>query len=710
MNLFDLMAVIRLDKTEYEQGLKDAEGMASGFGSAFKTAARVGGAALAAATTATVGFGISSVNAGKEFDSSMSQVAATMGTTVDQIQNLRDFAQQMGSSTAFSATEAADALNFMALAGYDAETSMSMLPNVLNLAAAGNIELARASDMVTDAQTALGLSLEQTEWLVDEMAKTASKSNTSVEQLGDAILTVGGNAKNLAGGTVELNQVLGLLADNGIKGSEAGTHLRNIMLAMTPTTDAAASAFERLGVDAYDARGELRPMSAIFRDLSGAMADMSSQERTDTINAIFNKTDLAAVNALLDTSVDRWMDLAAEIVDSEGAAQAMANTQLDNLAGDITLFQSALEGAKIAISDGITPALRGFVQFGTDGLSKLTEGFREGGLSGAIDAFGEIVSGGLNMLLESLPQMVEAGAQVLGAVVQGIIDNLPTMITAAVELISTLSEDISETLPDLIPAAVETVASLVKDLIDNAPALVDSAIAIIISLAEGIVDAIPTLLEYLPQVVESIVGKLAQEAPRLIVAAAKLISTLASGIIKAIPSLLKSIPQVIKAIVEGLLEGLAEIRSIGSQLLEGLWNGINDKITWLKGKVSGVVDKIKGWFTGKSGFDEHSPSRWAQDVFEKLLEGGEIGLDKGESALLGTVGGVVDAVKDSLSPSMGMSVATAGGYGSYGGISMQDRPINLTINLSDEIDGAVFSRKIFQYLINEADRQGYEVK
>ena len=159
-----------------------------------------------------------------------------MGKTTNEIAELRDYAKEMGASTAFSATQSAEALNFMALAGYDANTSMKMLPNVMNLAAAGSMELARASDMVTDSQTALGLSLDETEVLVDQMAKTSSKTNTSVSQLGDAMLTIGGTAKNLSGGTKELNQVLGLMADNGIKAGEAGTHLRNIILAMNPTT------------------------------------------------------------------------------------------------------------------------------------------------------------------------------------------------------------------------------------------------------------------------------------------------------------------------------------------------------------------------------------------------------------------------------------------------------------------------------------------
>ena len=182
-------------------GEKGGHSFAKGFGKV------IGGAAVAG-TAAVTAFAKSAVSAGADFDASMAQVAATMGTTVDKIGDLRDFAQQMGSTTAFSATEAADALNYMALAGYDAETSMKMLPNVLNLAAAGGIDLASASDMVTDAQTALGLSLDETSAMVDQMAKASSKSNTSVQQLGEAFLTIGANARNVSGGTEELSTVL----------------------------------------------------------------------------------------------------------------------------------------------------------------------------------------------------------------------------------------------------------------------------------------------------------------------------------------------------------------------------------------------------------------------------------------------------------------------------------------------------------------------
>ena len=301
-------------------------------------------------------FAKSAVDVGMEFDQSMSQVAATMGKTVDEIGDLRQLAMDMGAKTAFSATQAAEALNYMALAGYDAETSTKMLPNVLNLAAAGGMELATASDMITDSQSALGLTIEQTSALVDQMAAASSKSNTSVAQLGEAILTVGGTAQYMAGGTEELATVLGVLADNGIKGSEGGTHLRNMLLSLSsPTTDAQKT-LDALGVSVFDAEGNMRSFSAIFPELNAAMSAMTDQERLDAFSTIFNSRDIASATALLGTTTERWEELGDAILNSKDAAEMMANTQLDNLAGDITLWNSALEGAQIVLSDQLTPS------------------------------------------------------------------------------------------------------------------------------------------------------------------------------------------------------------------------------------------------------------------------------------------------------------------------------------------------------------------
>ena len=339
------------------------------------TAAKIGAAAVGAVAGGMVIFGKQSIDAGRAFDASMSQVAATMGTTVDQIGDLRDFAQEMGRTTAFSATQSADALNYMALAGYDAKTSMAMLPNVLNLAAAGGIELAQASDMVTDAQSAFGLTTEQTTAMVDQMAKTSSKTNTSVQQLGEGFLKIGATARNLKGGTQELATMLGVLADNGIKGAEGGTHFRNILLSLQNPTKEGAAALEKMGVSVYDASGKMRSTIDIFKDMKSGMAGMTDESKQAMLSGMFNKTDLAAVNALLNTTDQRFDELTASIGDCEGAAKQMADTQLDNLEGDVTLFKSALEGAQIALSDGLNPALRALTQAGTKGLEYLTSAF-----------------------------------------------------------------------------------------------------------------------------------------------------------------------------------------------------------------------------------------------------------------------------------------------------------------------------------------------
>ena len=456
MNVFELAAKLTLDSSEYEKGLKGASSEAHQFGQrlngGINKLLKIGAAAAGAAVAGVVAFSKAAVNTGMQFDTAMSQVAATMGVTTDQIQELRDYAQKMGATTAFSATQAAQALNYMALAGYDAETSMSMLPNVLNLAAAGSMDLARASDMLTDSQSALGLTVDETNELVDKMAQTASKANTSVEQLGDAILTVGGTAKNLNGGTTELATALGILADNGVKGAEGGTALRNIILALSAPTETASKKLDELGVSVYDAEGNMRGLNEIFGDLDESMSGLTQEQRMEALATIFNNRDLKSAEALLANYGLRWDELSGYIDDAAGAAEKMAETQLDNLNGDLTLMNSALEGAKIAFSDGITPALRNLVQMVTKALSnpKTTKFLKEAG-----EKIGEVatklaqLAGGLltrviNLFKNGAPQ-VKAFAASFGALVVAIkaysaasklAANGTTLITTAIKFMS----------------------------------------------------------------------------------------------------------------------------------------------------------------------------------------------------------------------------------------------------------------------------------
>ena len=327
------------------------------------------GQKLLPVTAAVAGLGTAAIKTTADFDTSMSQVQATMGITkdamselngesVNTVEALRDLAKQMGSETAFSASECADAMNYLALAGYDTQEIYDTLPTVLNLAAAGGIDLASASDMVTDAMSALGMETSEADTMVDQMSKTASTTNTSVAQLGEAILTIGATAKTVKGGTAELNTALGILANNGIKGAEGGTHLRNVILALQSPTDKAAACMESLGVEVYDSEGNMRSLNDILGDLNTSMDGMTSAEKQNIISSIFNKTDLAAVNSLLSNTGDSWDSLQQSITESGGAAQQMADTQLDNLSGQITILKSALEGLAISFGEILMPKIR----------------------------------------------------------------------------------------------------------------------------------------------------------------------------------------------------------------------------------------------------------------------------------------------------------------------------------------------------------------
>ena len=349
------------------------------------------GQKLLPVTAGVTALGTAAVSTAANFESSMSQVQATMGITkdamstvngesVNTMDTLSALAKKMGSETAFSASECAEALNYLALAGYDTQQMCDTLPTVLNLAAAGGIDLAAASDMVTDAMSALGMGVDEAGTMVDQMAKTASTTNTSVAQLGEGILTIGATAKTVKGGTAELNTALGILANNGIKGAEGGTHLRNVILSLQNPTDKAAACMEQLGLDVYDSEGNMRSLNDILGDLNMSMDGMTAAEKSNIIGQIFNKTDLSSVNALLANTGTTWDDLQQSIIDSGGAAQQMADTQLDNLQGQITILKSALEGLAISFGELLMPAIKmivGWVQQFVDWLNGMDEGTKK---------------------------------------------------------------------------------------------------------------------------------------------------------------------------------------------------------------------------------------------------------------------------------------------------------------------------------------------
>lgn len=612
MSLLNLIAKLTLDTSQYEGALGGAENSASSFGKKFGGAvgkvASLSVKAFTAATAAVGAFGVASVKTGLDFDKSMSQVAATMGMTMDEMENkvgevdlawghfsgnLRDYAQEMGANTAFSAKQAADALNYMALAGYDAQTSMEMLPNVMNLAAAGNMDLARASDMVTDTQTAFGISLERTSLMVDEMAKAASTGNTSVEQLGDAFLVVGGLAKELNGGLVtladgtkepvdgiqEMEIALTAMANAGVKGSEAGTHMRNMIMKLSSPTKEGVKQMEALGVKVFDTEGNMRSLQDIMGDLNGALGNLTQEQKIQAISDLFNARDLASAEALLGAVEQDWNKIGESILDAEGAAQKMADTQLDNLAGDITLFKSALEGAQIAVSDGLSPSLRDFVKSGTEGLTAFTNKLRGGDLSGAISAVGESIGKIAAEAIKHVPEMINAGIMLMQGIGEGISGALSGAFTQF----------------DLTSMVLPLMVSLSGQIRENAGELISSGISIIESLAQGMTEGASWFTTPIQTVFTNVVGIITDNAPIIFEAVLGLITNLGASIGSAIPSFLSNtaLPMLLQ-FSETLRSGAGSLVDVGIGFILNIAQGIMDSLPDLIAQLPQIVINIAG--------------------------------------------------------------------------------------------------------------------
>lgn len=381
-----VVAVLELDTGQFSGGLKTARSLiktlrddslsASAKISAVGEAIRSTGKVLSTSLTLPiVAAGTAATKTFTDFDDAMRQVQATMGLTGENgagdIVKLTEAAKEMGATTRYTASQAAEALNYLALAGYNADKAIAALPSALRLAQAGNIDLGRATDMVTDSMSALGIATNQLSAFVDEMAKTSQKSNTNIAQLGEGILTVGGTAKSLKGGTVELNTALGILADNGIKGAEGGTALRNMLLTLQTPVDKAAKAMKQYGLNVYDANGEMRGLNEIFADLDDIMEGWTQQKRDKLIGTLFNREDMRAAEALLANYGERWNELSGYISDAQGTAEQMAQTMEGGIGGSFRNLSSAVEGLAIEFGENLAPSVQGVA----DWVTELARGF-----------------------------------------------------------------------------------------------------------------------------------------------------------------------------------------------------------------------------------------------------------------------------------------------------------------------------------------------
>ena len=701
---------------ETEQKLKDLETQANqsatavqkiaATGEALKTAGdkiSTAGQKLLPVTAAVTGLGTASVTTAANFESAMSQVQATMGITKDSMSmvngqsvttmdTLSALAKEMGETTAFSATECAEALNYLALAGYSTQEMTDTLPTVLNLAAAGSLDLASASDMVTDAMSALGMGVGEAETMVDQMAKTASSTNTSVAQLGEGILTIGATAKSIKGGTAELNTALGILANNGIKGAEGGTHLRNIILSLQNPTEKAAGSMENLGVSVYDSQGNMRSLNAILGDLNRSMEGMTSAEKDNIISRIFNKTDLASVNALLANTGSTWDSLQQSIANSGGAAAQMADTQLDNLQGQITLLKSALEGLAISFGQLLMPAIKsivGVIQTVVDWLNSLDEGTKKtivtialvaGALGPVLIVVGKVVSAvgtiltivpkvagvinvvkgafaALNMTMLANPIMliIAAIAALVAAFLylwnncdgfrQFWIDLWGNIKETAVNVWREIKEFFStawEGITKVFSAALDVIKTMLTARFELFKGLFTASFTTIKTVVSTGFEAIKGIFETAFGVVQTIIETKIAVYQTIIRTAFEIIKTVVSNVWNTIKEIINTVMTAISQIFQTVWESIKTIITAASEgikaLLRGDFEGVKQSLTTIMNTIKTMFSNI--WNIIKNTFSSvlASIKTMVSNIFTSIV-----------TSIRNAMNSIVSSVKDGFS-------------------------------------------------------------
>lgn len=630
------------------------------------TVAKTVGAATAAAASAVGAMGVAAVRTGMDFEKSMSQVAATMlldkSTEEGQkaFATLENAARQCGRETAFSATEAAEALNYLALAGYDAEKAAGALPTVLKLAGAGAMELAAASDMITDSMSALDIEAtqENLESFADQMAQTASKSNTSVAQLGEAILTVGGTAKNLAGGTTELNTALGILADNGIKAAEGGTHLRNMILSLqSPRNAAAAAMFEDMGLSAYDAAGNMRSLGDIFGDINKSLSGASTQKVDETLSTIFKLTDLSSARAMLAATTDSVKSLGA-VVD---ASLAGSGTSISKLGIDLKKmakeFDAATSQKKFAQDMkkqfNMTGEQAGVLFNGLqslasgtgnrfDELTKAVEGsagacadmyaIQLDNLNGDIDILksglsdlGISIYKDLNAPLREMTQfatrmvsqlsfafyeqgmegMAGAAGNCLSAAVNALIGYAPKVTSLGISLLENFIDGITGNSGEIAGAASRVLSVFTEGLFKLVPKVITAGLDLILQFTQSITGELPQLMDSGTQAVTNLVDGIVSRLPEIVQTAVSLVENLALGLVKNAPALISSGAKLLSGLANALTSllpqvaptGIGIVMQIVQSVISGLPRLVNAGTNILTNIVNGIAQHLPAVIT-----------------------------------------------------------------------------------------------------------------
>ena len=614
----ELFVTLAIKDTAYKQGLKDAEGNASSstskIGGAFKTVGKVAKTAMAAGSAAAAAFTKTSIDSGMNFDTAMSQVAATMGTTVDKIGNVEAKAEEMGRTTKYTATEAAEGMNILAQAGLSADEQISGIGTVLNLASAGAMSLEESASYTAGAVKGFGDSMSNASYYADLMAKGATLANTDVRGLGEAFSGSAATAKNYGQAADSVTLSLLRLAEQNVTGSEASTALNRAMADLYTPTDDASKALDQLGVSAYKSNGEAKDFNDLVDELNGSLQGMTAEQKNNALATIFTTQGLQAFNKMTASSDATVQKFWKGIQDSSGSAAQQAATQLDNLKGDITLLSSATEGLELGFYNTFSGTIRGAIKGITSEVSGLAEAMESGGISGALsklaqDAInfsgqlpgltkigGDLINGLISSVTQNSGSITTAVSQLLNNLASTISTGLNVFTSVGVNLLTTIASGMTQGIPTFLGQALPMLAQFTESLRSNAGKLINAGLTLIQNIAQGLINSIPVLIAYVPTIITNLAGIINDNAPKILATGVTIITNLAIGLVRAIPLLIANLPKIITAIVSVFTA--FNWFSLGKNIVTGIIKGVKNLPSLLKGAAKNAVNGFKGAFKG----------------------------------------------------------------------------------------------------------------
>lgn len=591
--------------------LKDAKGGAGILQEVMVGAARKIGEAFvdmaSQAGGAVKSFVEDSINVGATFERSVDQIAATLGYSAEDIANnvdgaadkmgaLEAKAKEMGASTNFTATQAAEGLNILAMSGYDAEHSIAMIEDVLHLAAAGSMDMAQAAGFVSGAMKGFNDETKDSGYYADLMAKGATLANTNVVQLGEALSGSAATAKSYGQSAESVTLSLLRLAEQGETGSNAATMLSAAMKNLFSPTDQAKKALEELGVSVFDEKGKARDFNVVVNELNQALSGFSDAERTAYADTIFGIQGFDAYNKMVVTSTGKQNEWAEALAASSGEAAQQYATMTDNLQGDIDIMNSAMDSLKLSIYESLQPSLRDMTQFGADAFTQMATAMETQGLPGVLSVIEGILGDIVATLIDSAPSMIDSGLTLLEGMITGMAESAPAAMDTAATLMMTILDTILAHLPQLLSAGA----------------------TLLLSLLLGIMEHLPDILEM----------------------GVKLVTSLISGLIGALPYLGAAVLELVYGIIN-IFAG-TDWGQLGLDIVNGLWNGITSMWGSFVENVGNLFSDFVGGIMDFLGIA--SPSKKFKWMMEMVGEGSIEGLDAEEDDLHRTVRRVYEQV------------------------------------------------------------------